>query len=133
MFAPSTDIFHFESIESRLLLSFASLNVRGTLSVVGTGHGDSIVVKFNGSHVQAILNGQTKSFNKNDVKRIWSEAFGGNDRISNQTNLPSTLIGDGGNDSLIAGSGNDSLDGGSGNDTADYTSRTAAVTAETIK
>ena len=119
-----------ESMEARRLLSFASLNAHGTLSVVGTGGNDSVTVQFSGTKVQAILNGQTQSFNKSDVKRIWAEAFGGNDRISNQTNLPSTLVGDGGNDTLTGGTGNDSLDGGDGNDTADYSMRTAPVTAE---
>jgi Ca2+-binding RTX toxin-like protein len=117
-------------MESRLLLSFASLSAHGTLSVVGTNNNDSIVVKFNGAQVQAILNGQTQSFNKSDVKRIFAKGLAGDDRISNQTSRPSTLVGDAGNDSLTGGTGNDSLDGGDGNDTADYSSRTAPITAE---
>ena len=119
-----------ELIESRLLLSFASLSSHGTLSVAGTGGNDSITVQVSGTKVQAILNGQTLSFNKGDAKRIFAEGFGGNDRMKNKTNLPSTLIGDAGNDSLTGGTGNDSLDGGDGNDTADYSARTAPVTAE---
>ena len=47
-----------ESIESRLLLSFASLSSHGTLSVAGTGGSDSITVQFSGTKVQAILNGR---------------------------------------------------------------------------
>src|SRR5215813_9437162 len=90
-----------ELLESRTLLSFASLNSHGTLSVVGTGGNDSITVQFSGTKVQAILNGQTLSFNKSDVKRIFAEGFGGNDSIKNKTSLPSTLLGDAGNDSLI--------------------------------
>src|SRR5437764_8254708 len=105
-----------ESMESRLLLSFASLNSYGILSVVGTGGNDSITVQFSGTKVQAILNGQTKSFNKSDVKGIFAEGFGGNDRISNKTSLPSTLLGDAGNDTFVGGSANDEIDAGSGND-----------------
>src|SRR5947207_3134086 len=105
-----------ESMESRLLLSFASLNSHGILSVVGTGGNDSITVQFSGTKVQAILNGQTKSFNKSDVKGIFAEGFGGNDRISNKTSLPSTLLGDAGNDTFVGGSANDEIDAGSGND-----------------
>ena len=120
----SIGIVHLESVEPRLLLSFASLSAHGTLSVVGTGQNDSIVVKFNGSKTQASLNGQTLSFNKADVKRIWADGFGGNDTITNKTNLPSMLLGSSGNDSLVGGTGDDSLEGGSGNDTADYSSRT---------
>src|SRR5437870_594803 len=37
-----------ESIESRLLLSFASLSSHGTLSVAGTGGNDSITVQVSG-------------------------------------------------------------------------------------
>jgi Ca2+-binding RTX toxin-like protein len=66
--------------------------------------------------VQAILNGQSQSFNKTDVKRIWVESFGGNDRITNNTTLRSTLIGDSGNDTITGGSGQDELDAGTGAD-----------------
>ncbi len=40
------------------------------------------------------------------------------------------LFGGNGNDDLDGGTGNDFFSGGTGNDTADYSSRTAAVTAE---
>ena len=108
-----------ESMEIRRLLSFASLNTHGTLSVVGTGGNDSITLQFTGTKVQAILNGQTLSFNKSNVKRIFAEGFGENDHITNKTSRPSTLIGDSGNDTLTGGSADDSLTGGSGDDHLD--------------
>src|SRR5689334_15787091 len=115
MFRASAD-FTLESVEPRLLLSFASLSSHGTLSVVGTGGTDSITVQFSGTKVQAVLNGATASFNKSAVKRIFAEGLGGNDRIKNKTSLPSTLMGDSGNDSITGGSAADSIVGGSGDD-----------------
>ncbi len=113
-------------MEARRLLSFASLNAHGILSVAGTAKNDAITIQFAGANVQAILNGQTLSFNKSDVRRIWADGFGGNDALTNKTSLPSTLIGSSGNDTLVGGSGDDSLDGGSGVDSVDYSSRTGA-------
>jgi Ca2+-binding RTX toxin-like protein len=105
-----------EQLESRRLLSFASLSSHGTLSVVGTSSNDGIVVQFNGTKVDAIRNGVTESFNKVDVKRIWAESFGGNDSINNKTTLRSTMIGDAGNDTMTGGSADDDMTGGSGID-----------------
>ncbi len=66
--------------------------------------------------MQAILNGATESFSSSTVKRIWIEAFGGNDKITNKTALQSTLIGDDGNDTIVGGSANDTIQAGSGDD-----------------
>ncbi|HEX3357770.1 MAG TPA: calcium-binding protein [Tepidisphaeraceae bacterium] len=109
--------FH-EPLEPRRLLSasFASLNAQGTLSIIGTAKNNSILVQLAGTKVQAIVDGKTLSFAKSSVKRIWADGFGGNDRLTNQTSLPSTLIGSGGNDTLVGGSENDSMDGGPGQD-----------------
>ena len=83
-----------ELLESRFLLSaFASLSSHGTLSVAGTGKNDTIVVQFSGTKVQALLNGQTLSFDKSLVKQIWADGFGANDSLTNKTSLPSTLLG----------------------------------------
>src|SRR5438552_4581486 len=107
-----------EQLESRRLLAgdFATLSSHGTLSIVGTSKADTIVVQFNGAKMQAILNGQTRSFNKSDIKRFWIESFGGNDRITNKTGKPSTMIGDAGNDTFVGGSGDDDINAGSGDD-----------------
>ena len=106
-----------EQLESRILLAdFASLNGNGTLSVVGTAQNNSIVVQFNGSKVEAIRDGVKLSFNKSQVKRIWINAFNGNDRITNKTNLPSTLIGSGGDDRIVGGVADHQIDAGGGND-----------------
>jgi Ca2+-binding RTX toxin-like protein len=113
-----------ETLEPRrLLASFASLNAHGTLSVVGTSGDDHIAVQFTDTTVQAIRNGNTVSFSKSAVKRIWVNGFGGNDSIVNKTNRPSTLIGGAANDVLVGGKGNDLLVGGAGKDSVDYSSR----------
>jgi Ca2+-binding RTX toxin-like protein len=106
-----------ESLETRrLLASFASVNSNGTLSVVGGSKADTITVKIESNEVIANLNGATMSFDKGDVKRLWIDGFGGDDHITNETNLPSTLIGSSGNDSIEGGSANDSIEGDDGND-----------------
>jgi Ca2+-binding RTX toxin-like protein len=108
-----------EALESRLLLaSFASVNSNGTLSVVGTGSNDTIVVRNDAQFLfyDVIVNGQTVLFERDVVKRIWANGFGGNDKITNQTALPSTLIGGSGNDSIQAGTADDSIEGDGGDD-----------------
>lgn len=112
-----------ELMESRCLLSFASLSSHGTLSVVGTARSDSISIFISSTNVVAQVNSSKLFFPKSSVKRVWADGFGGNDRLANHTPLPSTLIGAGGNDTMVGGTGNDSLDGGDGKDTADYSSR----------
>jgi Ca2+-binding RTX toxin-like protein len=87
-----------------LLAGFASISSHGTLSVVGTRNNDDLRVEFSGSHVLAKRNGQTLSFNKSDVKRIWMHGYGGDDTLRNATNLPATLVGGAGKDRLVVGS-----------------------------
>ena len=109
----------WSELERRIAFSaatFASLSLHGTLSIAGTGKADIIVAQFNGATVQAKLNGKAISFDKEFVKRIWVDGFGGNDGITNGTSLPSTLLGAGGNDTIYGGSGVDSIDGGVGRD-----------------
>jgi len=114
----SSPIVFLELVESRFLLSFASLSSHGTLSVVGTSKSDSIAIEISGAQVRATVNGQVESFNKSGVKRFWINGFSGNDSITNQTNLPSTLIGSSGNDSIFGGTGRDEIDVGTGVDHA---------------
>src|SRR5262249_45644431 len=51
-----------------------------------------------------------------DVRRILFIGSDGNDSFTNNTRIPCTAYGDGGNDTLIGGMGNDSLFGGAGDD-----------------
>src|SRR5262245_2930279 len=100
------------TLEQRRLLSaaFASLSSHGTISVIGTKKNDSLIVQSSGTKVQAIQNGQVVTFSKSAVKRIWMNGFGGNDHLLNKTNLPSTLIGSSGDDTMVGGSGNDRIE-----------------------
>jgi Ca2+-binding RTX toxin-like protein len=125
-----TSSFVLETIESRVLFTVAWITPHGTLDVNGTSADDAITIQSAGPNVVASVNGLQLLFDATLVQRIAAEGFDGNDLISNQTNLPATLIGDAGNDTLASGTGDDSLDGGEGNDTADYSARTAPISAE---
>jgi Ca2+-binding RTX toxin-like protein len=112
-----THINSIENLESRFLLtSFASLNANGVLSVVGDSQSNAINVVYNLNTVKVTRDGVSLSFDKANVKKIWAEGFGGNDKITIGVPLPSTLIGDSGNDTLIGNAKDDELHGGSGND-----------------
>src|SRR3954462_471359 len=101
-----------QTLEPRRLLSgaFASVSAHGTLSVVGTAKNDAITISLKNQQVVAHLNGMSLAFPGTIVQRIFANGLGGNDRIVNNTALPSTLLGSGGNDTVRGGSGNDSLD-----------------------
>ncbi len=107
-----------QSLEARRLLaaSFASLSSHGTLSVIGTAKNDVITISLVNGKIVATLNSASMSFTKSSVKRIWADGVHGNDHVTNDSALPSTLLGSSGDDTLRGGSGDDSLDGGSGFD-----------------
>ncbi|MBI3445761.1 MAG: hypothetical protein HY055_10480, partial [Magnetospirillum sp.] len=52
----------------------------------------------------------------------------GNDTLTGNTSIASTLVGGGGSDTLKGGSGADSLDGGTGTDTVDYSNALSGIT-----
>jgi Ca2+-binding RTX toxin-like protein len=101
----------------RLLASFATLNVRGTLSVVGNGSANTIDVRHTEAQVIATRDGQSQSFARSAVKRVWMHGFGGGDSMTNLTALPTTMIGGGGNDTLRYTGLSNQLFGEGGNDT----------------
>ena len=121
-----------------------SLN-NGQLTITGTTAVDKINIFGDDSEVFIEFNGKRAVISDFQVQSIIVNAGDGNDIVHNFTDLPSTLNGGNGNDSLIGGSGNDSLNGssgndvldgglgadtlqgGSGNDTADYSSRTTGL------
>jgi hypothetical protein len=87
-----------ERLEARVLLSgtsFASISSRGTLSVVGTRRNDDIVVHSPGNQIVVSVNGVQEAFDKHSVKRLWIDAFRGDDVVSNKSSLRSTLVGAG--------------------------------------
>jgi len=112
-------ISRIDNLEPRLLLAFASLNSAGVLSVVGDSNSNAINVVYSGTNVKVTRDGSNLYFNKTKVKKIWAEGFGGNDKITIGVPLPSTLIGDSGNDTLVGNSKDDWIYGGSGDDRID--------------
>jgi Ca2+-binding RTX toxin-like protein len=112
-----------EPLERRALLS-ATLGTAGTLSIGGTGRGDTIVVSIDAHHTDrliATLNGSSRSFDLRRVRRIVVQGGAGDDRITldqsrGPITLPTTLFGQAGNDSITGASGRDRIFGGVGND-----------------
>ena len=96
---------------------------RGTASNDGQGGNDVLVgiEHLNGGNFNDLLGGDEGANSLNGA--------GGNDSIFGGGGSDS-LIGGAGNDWLVGSGGIDNLNGGTGVDTADYTSATAAVTAE---
>ena len=148
----------FQHLEARRLLSSSLSN--GLLTVTGTSGNDTITISVSGSNIKVAQTGSsTKSFSSSSVHKIKVSAEGGNDTVTVSSSItkPCTLDGGSGNDNLTSGggndvidgdagtdalhggNGNDTLDGGTGDDffdgnagnnTADYSSRTAKITAE---
>ena len=69
-----------------------------------------------GGFRKVIMQDDEKTFAPDKVKRILMLGQEGNDQLTNDTALPSTLIGSDGSDELIGGSGNDYLVGNAGDD-----------------
>ncbi len=111
-----------ESLEPRSLLS-ASLR-EGVLSITGGSGKDQILLSLNAPDADRLLvsqNGRVRSFELADVTAIVVNGRGGHDLIElDQGNgpieIPTTLLGGNGNDTLIGGAESDRLDGGTGND-----------------
>src|SRR5689334_14816646 len=95
------NVNRIDRLEPRLLLAFASLNSAGVLSVVGDAKSNVIDVVYSGHSVKVTRDGSNLYFDKTKVKKVWAEAYGGNDKVTIGVALPSTLIGDAGNDTLI--------------------------------
>jgi len=125
-----------EPLEVRRFLS-ASLD-EGLLSVVGTAKNDVILISASLRRVYVRVNHEENSFRLGDVRRIRVSANRGSDVVNLGTvNIPSTLMGAGGNDQLIGGAADDDLMGGDssdllgggvgGNDTADFSDHDVAL------
>lgn len=114
-----------ESLEARTLLTGATLDASGLLTIIGTDSADRIVVSVNKNNTSALrveFNGQFSNFSKAQVKAFHVEGRGGNDRIIfDQTNgkitAPAWVSGGRGDDYIVGASGNDSLYGDRNNDT----------------
>src|SRR6059058_4533426 len=110
-----------EPLESRTLLSVSVDN--GTLNIVGTDAADSIRVRVAKDHnlFQVKFNGQVSLIHKADVSAINVDAGAGDDIVmiseaGGIIEIPATVLGGQGNDSIQGGGGNDLIQGGDGND-----------------
>ncbi len=88
----------------------------GRLLINGSGSDDTITVDAAGDQITVAINGQTSTFAAADVTSIVIQAGDGNDLLTNNTNLPSTIIGGEGDDTITGGGSGDSLLGQGGND-----------------
>ena len=103
------------------------LSDRGFAFAVGTAEANVVTAEFRGDKV-VLLDGDVVvgSYDRSAVTRgVYLDLGGGDDVGRNLTDLPSTLLGGGGNDLLVdlagptlisGGGGNDTLDGGDGRD-----------------
>ena len=114
----------FESLEKRQLLSGATLNQAGLLTVGGTEQSDTITVdrSVSGSKdvIVVTVNGTVQKFKTSNVHKILVNAGSGNDVVEvnvGSTAIPCTLVGGAGDDYLVGSTGADSLVGGTGADT----------------
>lgn len=121
-----------EGLEQRQLLSVTLDQDTGILSITGTDESDVIVVRpaANRDNIRVQVNGEKAFFAKADVKGITVDAGAGNDYVSifqvgGRIEIPATISGGAGDDTLaggdaddviIGGAGHDQLHGGRGND-----------------
>jgi Ca2+-binding RTX toxin-like protein len=90
----------------------------GVLNISGTGLNDNIAVLRirNSPTVFVIWRGAVRIHRFSGVTSLVIRTYGGNDRVENLTELPSTIYGGDGDDTLIGGTGDDFIDGGEGVD-----------------
>jgi Ca2+-binding RTX toxin-like protein len=93
----------------------------GTLTVNGTSAIDTIAFSISAGGLNVIANRSTVAGSPfNGVRRIVVNGNDGDDRIdASALNVPVTLNGGNGNDTMIGGKGDDVLNGGNGNDVLD--------------
>jgi Ca2+-binding RTX toxin-like protein len=131
--------FSVESLEVRRLLSASILVKDGTLFVQGTPRADHIVVSNltpNGqmppiASLFVTINGRTRQLDPAKIRRVRVDAGAGDDDVKMSDvsfgarelhptliseNLPATILGGTGNDTLYGSDTADSISGGSGND-----------------
>lgn len=88
------------------------------LTIVGTPNADTISVAANLTHYIVTLNGDVSYTPVNSVSQIDIRGDAGDDTITVDYAIlcPTSILGQGGNDTILAGSGNDTIYGGDGND-----------------
>lgn len=115
------DSCEFQQLENRMMLSATPLKVvlsKGMLSVTGSTLNDQITVSY-ASSIWTITNDEWSVTKTGTATKLSINAGKGDDTVTidSSVTIPTTLIGDLGNDALIAASGASSLNGGAGNDT----------------
>ncbi|HET6249464.1 MAG TPA: hypothetical protein VFE47_17365 [Tepidisphaeraceae bacterium] len=104
--------------------TIATIDAAGVVHAEGTPRNDYIEITLDAgdpSKLDVIINGTVAQFPLASVTGIVAAGGPGNDTIevselNGAIDLPATLTGGPGNDTLVGGSGNDSLNGGPGND-----------------
>jgi Ca2+-binding RTX toxin-like protein len=111
---------YVQPLESRNLLAAVSLTAAGTLLIQGTSSADDITVTQAGNSllVSTADSGVSQAFEKADVKRVYVDAAGGDDRVSIGKNVSklTTVLGGNGDDRLFTSGNRTTLVGGAGND-----------------
>jgi hypothetical protein len=110
----------FESLESRQLLSSVTLS-GGILTVTGDSNTTRLAVSYTASNntvTGSTSSGAVKTVSKSQVSGIKIEGGSRSELISvtSELTIPTTIQGNGGNDTVWGGSGRDSISGGTGND-----------------
>jgi hypothetical protein len=88
----------------------------GSLTILGTASDDTIAVRAQSGNIIAQRNAVTESFPAADVQFISINGLDGNDEITNNTALPSTLSGGEGDDTVYGGDADDKIRGEGGRD-----------------
>ena len=109
-----------ERLENRRLMTAGLDFDGGTITIRGDAW-DNVaeVVQHNGRirvSIESVGQIVSRLYAATDVQRILFEGFGGNDKLTNETAIPTVAWGHDGDDILIGGSGGDELVGGAGND-----------------
>jgi Ca2+-binding RTX toxin-like protein len=88
----------------------------GVLYVLGTNAADTVTIAHDGADIVVTRNGASERFAGGDVNVIDADGFGGDDTITKDVALRSTLRGGAGDDTIFGGALEDRLHGGTGDD-----------------
>ncbi|MGF1634773.1 MAG: calcium-binding protein [Phycisphaerae bacterium] len=106
-----------EQLEARRLLA-AALDTQGLLTVFGTDGDDTITFAVGRDELTVFVNGTASRFGVADVKRVYVNALAGDDLVvlGRRLEVPASLVGGTGDDTLSGSLGDDTLVGGDGHD-----------------
>jgi ELWxxDGT repeat protein len=119
----------------------STLVSQGTLLLNGTDGNDNIHVSENNNVITVNVNGETQTYQDNEIQNILVHAGAGDDAVTIDDNItkPATIYGEDGNDTLQGGGGDDQIDGGLGDDSMiggdgfdviDYSARSTGITTD---